>query len=57
MGEYEATGLKASGVERRNLRILVIASALASAFVGVVSFIGMKTTWGIMGGLRAWWFS
>jgi hypothetical protein len=53
MGEYEATGLKVSGVERRNLRTLVIASTL----VGVASYIGMKTTWGIVGGLRAWWFS
>jgi len=50
MGEYVA-GLKESGVERRNLRTLVI----ASVFIAVASYIGMRTTWGIVASLRGWW--
>jgi hypothetical protein len=50
MGEYVA-GLKESGVERRNLRTLVIASVC----IAVASYIGMRTTWGIVGSLRGWW--
>jgi hypothetical protein len=52
MGEY-VSGLKESGVERRNLRVLV----LASAFMGVVSYFCLKTTFGIIGNVREWWFS
>jgi hypothetical protein len=50
MGEYVA-GLKESGVERRNLRTLVIASVC----IAVASYIGMRTTWGIVASLRGWW--
>lgn len=44
-------GLKESGVERRNLRTLVIASVC----IAVASYIGMRTTWGIVGSLRGLW--
>jgi hypothetical protein len=50
MGEYVA-GLKESGVERRNLRTLVIASVC----IAVASYIGMRTTWGIVASVRDWW--
>lgn len=46
-------GTSSSGVERRNLKAFVLASVL----MGVVSYLGLRTTWGIVGGLRAWWWS
>ncbi|KAH6722032.1 hypothetical protein BKA61DRAFT_166520 [Leptodontidium sp. MPI-SDFR-AT-0119] len=49
MGDY-VSGAKESGVESRNLKVFVIGSAI----MGVVSYIGLRTTWGIFGGLRLW---
>jgi hypothetical protein len=51
LGEYEHSELKETSIERRNLRSLV----LFSAVVGVLSYVGMRTTWGILDGLRNWW--
>jgi len=52
LGEYNG-GSKEQGIERRNLRTLII----ASAFVGVASFFWMRTTWGLVGFAKTWWFS
>jgi hypothetical protein len=49
MGDY-VSGLKESGVERRNLRTLV----MASAFTGLISFLLVKTGLGMFGKLRGW---
>ena len=49
MGEY-VSGLKESGVERRNLRVLV----MGSAFMGLISFLLVKTSLGVVGQLRGW---
>lgn len=51
MGEYVDSGVKEQGIEKRNLRTLIVASTVLALF----SYLGMKTTWGIVGGLRAWW--
>jgi hypothetical protein len=51
LGEYEESGIKQTGIEKRNFRTLVVASTV----VAVVSYVGMRSTWGIMGGLRTWW--
>jgi L-amino acid N-acyltransferase YncA len=51
LGEYEISGHKETGIEKRNLRTLIVASTV----VAVLSYLGMRTTWGIVGGLRAWW--
>jgi hypothetical protein len=48
-GENES-GLKESGVERRNLRTLVI----ASAFMGIVSYFCLRSTFGLVGNVRGW---
>lgn len=52
MGDY-APGAKESGVERRNLKAFVIGSAV----MGVFSYVGLRTTWGIFGGLKALWMA
>lgn len=52
-GKYESSGLKERGVERRNLRTLVIASAV----VGMASYFWMRTTWGLVGLIKARWLS
>jgi hypothetical protein len=52
MGEY-VSGLKESGVERRNLRAL----CMGSAAMGVVSYFCLKTTFKVFGRLAAWWFT
>ncbi|CZS98461.1 hypothetical protein WAI453_005794 [Rhynchosporium graminicola] len=52
MGDYVA-GAKEDGIERRNLKAFVIGSAI----MGFVSYVGLRTTWGIFGGLRALWVS
>jgi hypothetical protein len=49
MGDY-VSGLKESGIERRNLRTFVVASALA----GLVSFLLVKTGLGMFGKFRGW---
>jgi len=41
LGEYNGSGLKQPGIERRNFRTLILASAVFAA----VSYCGMKTTW------------
>ena len=51
MGEY-VSGLQDSGVERRNLKALV----MGSAFMGLISFLLVKTSLGVVRQLR-WWFS
>jgi len=53
LGEYKAQGLKERGIERRNLRTLV----MASAFMGLASYFWMRTTWGLVGWARARWYS
>jgi len=53
VGKYEASGSKERGIERRNLRTLVIASAV----IGVASYFWMRTTWGLVGLVKARWFS
>jgi len=45
LGEYDGSGLKQPGIERRNFNTL----ALASVILVVVSYLGMKTTWGFIG--------
>ncbi len=52
MGEY-VSGLKESGVERRNLRAL----CLGSAAIGIVSYFCLKTTFRLVGNIGAWWFT
>ena len=53
LGE-NVSGIKESGIERRNLKALVIASAV----MGVVGYLCMRGTWGIVGNLsRSWWFT
>ena len=52
LGTYENSGLGKSGVERRNFRTLVI----ASAFVGAASYFWIRTTWGLVGCVKAWYF-
>jgi len=47
-GKYEASGIKERGIERRNFKTLVIASTV----VGVLSYFGMMTTWGLMNSAR-----
>jgi len=51
LGEYEVSHRKETSIERRNLRTLVVFSAV----VGLFSYVGMRTTWGIVAGLRNWW--
>ena len=53
MGNYEVSGLKEPGIERRNFVTLVVAGATA----GLMFYIGMKTTLGFVGSLRTWWYS
>lgn len=48
-GRYEASGLKERGVERRNLKTLVIASTV----IGVASYLCMRTTWGLLRMIQA----
>ncbi|KAG0646081.1 hypothetical protein D0Z07_8255 [Hyphodiscus hymeniophilus] len=50
-GVYEESATKQTGIEKRNFRTLVAASAA----LAVISYLGMRTTWGIVGGLRNWW--
>ena len=52
MGEY-VSGLEESGVERRNLRALVIASTV----FGFSLYFCAKTTFGVAGKIARWWFS
>ncbi|KAJ5038084.1 uncharacterized protein L3040_006955 [Drepanopeziza brunnea f. sp. 'multigermtubi'] len=52
MADY-VPGVKNSGVERRNLKALI----WGSAFLGLLSYAGWRVSWGILGGLRAWWLS
>jgi len=52
MGEH-VSGLKESGVERRNLRTLV----MATAFMGAVSYFCLRTIFRIVGSMRDLWFS
>lgn len=42
-GEIQNSGLKQQGVERRNLKTLIIAAIVA----GVVSWFSMKATWSL----------
>jgi hypothetical protein len=49
MGEY-VSGLQDSGVERRNLKALV----MGSAFMGLISFLLVKTSLGAVRLLRGW---
>lgn len=51
-GEYQASGIKERGIERRNFKTLVIASTV----VGVLSYFGMMTTWGLVSSAKAWWY-
>jgi hypothetical protein len=53
LGAYEVSGMKGTGIEERNLRTLIA----ASAFISVVSYLWMRTTFGIVGSLRTWYFS
>lgn len=53
MGEYQDTGKRERGIETRNLRTLLIASAV----LGVGSYFWAKTTWGIVVYAKAWWSS
>jgi hypothetical protein len=50
MGDYEVSGLKEPGIERRNFMTLVVASAI----VGIMSYIVMRTTFGFVGSIRTW---
>jgi len=50
MGDYEEMKKSDTGVERRNLRTLVVASAV----IGVLSYFGMRTTWGLVAVVREW---
>ncbi|CAL3973540.1 hypothetical protein PZA11_005753 [Diplocarpon coronariae] len=52
MGEY-VPGRGESGIERRNLKVLV----MASAAMGLMSCIGLRITLGVLAGLRSWWSS
>jgi hypothetical protein len=45
MGDY-ISGLRSSGLERRNLGALVVFTAA----VGVASYLGLKTGWGLLEG-------
>lgn len=49
-GEYEVSGIKEPGIERRNLKALVF----ASVFVGVISYVGTRTTFGLLRRLGVW---
>ena len=51
LGQYEESNVKQTGIEKRNLRTLVVASTALAVF----SYLGMRTTWGIVAGLRDWW--
>ena len=51
LGEYDESSVPQVGIETRNFRTLVVASAV----IAVLSYVGMRTTWGIVAGLRAWW--
>lgn len=52
LGDYHPSAVVTeTGVERRNLRALV----LASTVFALVLYVGMRITWGLVGGLRAWW--
>ena len=51
LGEYAPSGIKEESIEKRNLRTLIVFSAV----LGILSYVGMRTTWGIVGGLRSWW--
>jgi hypothetical protein len=51
LGEYDDSSIPNTGIETRNFRTLVVASTV----VALISYMGMRTTWGIVGGLRAWW--
>jgi len=50
MGDYEEMKKSDTGVEKRNLRTLVIASAV----IGVLSYFGMRTTWGLVAAVGEW---
>jgi hypothetical protein len=52
MGEY-VSGLKESGVERRNLSAL----CMGSAVMGIVLYFCLMTTFKVFGRLAAWWFT
>lgn len=53
MGDYEVSGVKVSGIERRNLKSLVTASLVLI----VLSYVSLKTTFGILESVRIWWIS
>jgi hypothetical protein len=52
MGEY-VFGVKESGVERRNLGAL----AIAGAVLGIVFYLCLKTTVGVVDKIGEWWCS
>ncbi|PBP20330.1 tat pathway signal sequence [Diplocarpon rosae] len=52
MGEY-VPGRVESGVERRNLKALV----MATAAMGLVSYLALRIAFGVLGELRSWWSS
>ena len=49
LGTYENSGLGKGGVERRNFRTFITMSAV----VGVASYFCMRTTWGLVGLVKA----
>ena len=49
LGDFEHAALKEPGIESRNLKALLY----ASAFVVVVSYLAMKITFGVVDGFRA----
>ena len=51
MGEY-VSGVKESGVERRNLGAL----AIAGAVLGTVSYLCLKATFSVVGRIGEWWW-
>lgn len=48
LGEYDDADMASKGIERRNLRTVV----LATAVLGGLGYFWMRTTWGLVGMVR-----